>query len=375
MDCEKFKEYLDNYANLTNDEKLEMNEHAAHCEQCREEMDFFLSIIAVSASLPQIEPPVDFMDKLNERIDKEERSAANIARKLAANVRKNWKQYTAAAACFALIVTVTANRSMFMDVMDNDSGDTGVITEVTDSGNVSDNQPLQDAVIQSDEANIPDIIESAPEIAHNAENTHANTQSGAAVKTPKTQTAAVVTENKQSTNIIPSVKPSINTTIEPQITDSHEQAADTAQTAAEGYSIDENSAIATADAQNSKIRAYDPSDDGISAQSENAAVGYSLSDESESIARGVCHKLDKDGNPVETDDNPKAIGKLQISTSEPDKAMEVIRQYSFSKSGNMYITDSENLSLLLSGLNREGIRYTDYTLSGSGSIQFEIVFN
>lgn len=49
-------------------------------------------------------------------------------------VRRNWKQYTAAAACFALVAVVTANSNMFVDKMNgNDDGVIQEETVVTDS--------------------------------------------------------------------------------------------------------------------------------------------------------------------------------------------------------------------------------------------------
>ena len=48
MDCESFGKYLDNYENLTEQEKSDMDEHAANCEECRAELDFFMSMIATA---------------------------------------------------------------------------------------------------------------------------------------------------------------------------------------------------------------------------------------------------------------------------------------------------------------------------------------
>ena len=38
MDCESFGKYLDNYESLTEQEKSDMDEHAAKCEECRAEL-------------------------------------------------------------------------------------------------------------------------------------------------------------------------------------------------------------------------------------------------------------------------------------------------------------------------------------------------
>ena len=71
--------------------------------------------------------------ELNVRIDEEEKKKARITRRVMRNVRRNWKQYTAAAACFVLVV-VTANSNMFVDKMNgNDDGVIQEETVVTDS--------------------------------------------------------------------------------------------------------------------------------------------------------------------------------------------------------------------------------------------------
>lgn len=60
------------------------------------------------------------MEKLNVRIDEEEKKKARITRRVMRNVRRNWKQYTAAAACFALVAVVTATAICSSDKMNRE---------------------------------------------------------------------------------------------------------------------------------------------------------------------------------------------------------------------------------------------------------------
>ena len=134
MNCDKFNECLDNYENLSDETKQKMDKHALECANCKSELEFMRSIISTAKSLPDINVPVDFMEKLNVRIDEEEKKKARITRRVMRNVRRNWKQYTAAAACFALVAVVTANSNMFVDKMNgNDDGVIQEETVVTDS--------------------------------------------------------------------------------------------------------------------------------------------------------------------------------------------------------------------------------------------------
>ena len=71
MDCEKFREMLDNYSDLSPQELDTLEAHALVCGECKRELEFMRSIINTVQSLPEIDPPADFLDKINERIDKE----------------------------------------------------------------------------------------------------------------------------------------------------------------------------------------------------------------------------------------------------------------------------------------------------------------
>ena len=82
------------------------------------------------------------------------------------NVRRNWKQYTAAAACFALVAVVTANSNMFVDKMNgNDDGVIQEETVVTDSDGNTAVSTTAPAVAAQDNAeeNQPTVFEETVE--------------------------------------------------------------------------------------------------------------------------------------------------------------------------------------------------------------------
>ena len=58
-----------------------MDKHALECTNCKSELEFMRSIISTAKSLPDINVPVDFMEKLNVRIDEEERKSTNVTRR------------------------------------------------------------------------------------------------------------------------------------------------------------------------------------------------------------------------------------------------------------------------------------------------------
>ncbi|MBQ8301821.1 MAG: hypothetical protein IJX57_07675 [Clostridia bacterium] len=299
MNCEKFNECLDNYENLTDAQKLDMTAHANECEKCRKELDFMLSIIATTASLPKIEPPADFMKNLNVLIDAEEKKRKRIANVIFTNVRRNWQQYTAAAACFALVAVITANSNMLLDNMNNDTDD--VI-------------PTQNYVI-------PISTEAPAEVVVPAE---------IPVEQPVIEQKVSVTENKikpakkaqpvkpqtqvSTENVSQPAEVAVQVTNEPVVVEQTEEVQDygiaTArimhETSSEGYTMQGRSMDMP------QMAAYNP---------EEIQAGYSLAEEG-SIAHGA-HTAAATAQPE------KAIGKLKISAEDADEAMDVILLYSY----------------------------------------------
>ena len=198
MNCDKFNECLDNYENLSDETKQKMDKHALECANCKSELEFMRSIISTAKSLPDINVPVDFMEKLNVRIDEEEKKKARITRRVMRNVRRNWKQYTAAAACFALVAVVTANSNMFVDKMNgNDDGVIQEETVVTDSDGNAAVSTTAPAVAAQDNAeeNQPTVFE---ETVENTIPENKTAKSTSSLATAKPQTSASTNSVKSS---------------------------------------------------------------------------------------------------------------------------------------------------------------------------------
>ena len=153
MICEEFGRMLDNYENLTDEEKLEMTAHAASCEECQKELDFLLAIINQLNTLPKIQTPSDFGAKLNKRLDIEVSRAGSL-RGILNSVKRNYRQYSTIAACLVLAVVIGANGKTLLDRMSPDSG--GAPVTVTDRPSGASNT-VADAVDNQAETdtNIP----------------------------------------------------------------------------------------------------------------------------------------------------------------------------------------------------------------------------
>lgn len=116
MDCKAFSDLLDNYANLTKDEISMLEEHAAVCESCGKELEFFKSIINVTASLPQAEPPADLLDRINDEIDRQSKPLLFL-NKVYYNVKANVKQYSTVAACLLVGLVVGLNNGSISNML------------------------------------------------------------------------------------------------------------------------------------------------------------------------------------------------------------------------------------------------------------------
>ena len=59
MDCSEFFRMLDNYSSLSGTQLAELEAHAAECDKCRNELEFFKHITKTAASLKAPSPPSD----------------------------------------------------------------------------------------------------------------------------------------------------------------------------------------------------------------------------------------------------------------------------------------------------------------------------
>jgi hypothetical protein len=419
MNCEDFGRYLDDYENLTAIDKSHMLEHAAMCEKCQAELDFFLSMIATTNSLPKIEPPADFMDKLGERLDAEDKRVVS-ASKIVYHIRRNWKQYTAAAACLALVTVITANRSMLLDRYVENS-DNGVISEETipagstaapvDEGANTNATPIPvpaTAVPSTGAATAPaanttpapfgktnTFAATTAPAAKRQSNTvvpaaRQSQASSSAQSTPRNQTPitapVIAAESVPAVVNVPTAGSASATESVPVVSEqaptsqsAQEQATSEApktestQTKRTKSKSDDDYGIAHINDPTSSV-AYDIRAEEVKASIEASEVkaNYSLAEGDEQIAYGRYYTLDRNGNPISS---ASGIGSIKISSDDEELAMEIIDRYPHDESGNVYTTDSVNLTRMLSKLKSEGVNFTDYTLDDPGEVKFKVIFN
>ncbi|MCC8160333.1 MAG: hypothetical protein LIO53_03295 [Oscillospiraceae bacterium] len=379
MDCEKFNECLDNYENLSEENRMMMAVHAAECESCKRELEFMLSIMETVKTLPKIETPPDFMDNLNLRIDAEEREKRRIAKRVFLNVRRNWKQYATAAACFALVAVLTANGK---DLIGNMYGnDDGVIQETAVTENSDAQQSQSDEILnESEPAGTEETVIADAEITETEEN---YTVSSDISPTKTTVLASVSQTNNTAGEAAAAV------TAEP-VAESAEMPVSADTDTSDGTDViveteannaaEEQTAAVTESSDGYALQTYEAANESGYAAVEttsrpqgeyappngesNAQTDYSLA-EVGSIARG--RSYDEERN------REKAIGNLKISESDAEKAMDVILLYSYALDDVYYSTNADSLSMMLSKLSQKGVGYKNYIPSYDGDITFKLV--
>lgn len=341
MTCKEFCEMLDNYANLTDDERVAMAEHAESCAVCREELNFMLEIIDQLNALPKLQPPADFIGKLNERIDIE---ANSKKRRVLEFIKSNYKYCSTAAACLLLAVVVGINGKPIIDIMVNTPSETPV-------------DPVSNIAETVHPTETPDEI--VADVPKTADETYT---ANAATPAEQTQPAATTRRTAQRTNTArnsAAVREAVTPKIESVPTSNIEVAKQNNETA------DITSQSETAEADNA-AGAYRIAKGNYRMPSDSEMSGgepdmQSLEDKSRSvsidknadmaIAHGRYYIVANDIK-VSMDDN-----EIGLSGDDAQRAIEVIEQYTDVQDADYYVINSENVSQMLEHMDREGIDY------------------
>lgn len=128
MDCSEFSRMLDSYADLDKFQIAELDIHAAQCEKCRAELEFFRLITKTTASLEAPSPPSDLKDRINSEIDKMPKQS--FIKTVTDNIKVNIRQYATLAACLVLGIVVGVNGQMMSRRISGGDND-GVIRRQT----------------------------------------------------------------------------------------------------------------------------------------------------------------------------------------------------------------------------------------------------
>lgn len=400
MDCNMFREMLDNYENLTEEEKLNMAEHTAVCEECREEFDFFMSIMNSVKTLPEMEVPDDFLENVNKRIDAEVKGD-----KIIRMIRKNWKQYSTVAACLIVAVVIGVNSDMLVSKMTPE--DNGIVISEKKSSSVPEKtqmpvqKPDEKAKETAKETAAPAEQTAQPEKQEsNQDSLHARIAAGmnGLKSLPIEQSQTPVVASQPSTvNTAPSVKsnptkapekntavPStqvpavINENMEAEIPENYQMPQEQI-TVAESRQMPEAEASAVPETE-ATDQPYTIARAGYSipqtygnadTDEYDAASDYSISNEEAEISLSAAYDISEESYSTQI----QSRGSLYIPIGDANEFMVLLNSYISGSEGEYYLITPGSLAALLGELEEAGINYGEFIdSSATGQIAFNVVF-
>lgn len=432
MDCGKFAEILDRYADLSADEIDELNDHADNCEKCADELSFMRSIIYTVGSLPPIEPPADFLDTLNVRLDNElskEKRLKRFMRKSAPYIRK----YGSIAACLAVGITIGMNADTLVSHMNgnddgvisstvsystdapvvSDTNDIAVVTTAAPSAASPNFAPVQTPALSAKSKPnvtmppIPNAATAQPSLQAKTPAASAkNTQSAPAIKpqytvpssanTRTVYSAPIGTATATNAPIADDVKPvpaADDTTAKPAF---DEATAKPAPAVANNMSTPDTAASLNARA----MPASETSDDGIAAYADVPAPvriapnvnptqitdtppAYSVvrvnEDDSEQYA--VLQDLSEDTSDYSiVSPQPETVeayaplsSTIVVKAEDADRVKEIVAVFINGTYGNYYMITAKDMNTMLGQLDRENIWYNANITDSGDKVSFKLV--
>lgn len=328
MDCSEFQSMLDSYAELDDIKRAQMDEHCIVCEKCREELEFYKSVINAVSTLPKMEAPKSLLDDINARIDKEEKKQ-NVFTLLG----KHSYRYGAVAACVALVAIVGVKNSGLVDRLINK--DYGVVMETTQT--VASTEAPQATQAVSPEPVVTAAPTSEPTAEPKSTKKPVKVTPKPTVKpqkktTVKTVTAPVVTI---APTAVPTPAPTAEPTAVPVVTD-----APAMETPA--YTIQER--------------------------------GYRLPQEGEETAYSVNENNEDYSISTASEEWAVVSTTLTISSEDEERVRELIDIYTSDFDGASYTIDPERMEYMLDVFTQEGIEYNDSAMEATKGADKSMVF-
>lgn len=390
MICEEFQHMLDNYESLTDKEKLMMTEHAAECKSCREDMDFMLSIIGVTKTLPEIKAPEDFLDKLNIRIDREEIKEKKL-RRLWRLTKTDWKRYSAVAACLLLAAVVGVNGNVLVSRMNGNSS--GVITEerVTSDDNNGNNERVYELTSEQESTDEP--VSDALQMPVSSLPPEETLQPEAPLKTAPAESKSVSDNRSAASTASPALKAPAVTKRPAAEQQSAKPEPNTNSDFASGFELTEETPVpeenaATPEPYTLARERYRipiesvPYGDAVSIDENDdgkTVDGYSLAENKAEIALGMYTPIDKDGNPTDYPIETKAVSDVPagstilVSSEDEGKVRSLMDRYITGNYGIYYMTTEDKLNMLFEEMDKAGINYEKFISSSTEKVSFKLV--
>ena len=359
MTCEDFAQKLDNYENITEDEKLEMLLHSQTCAECKKELELMHSIINVTKTLPRLSVPDNFLDALNERIDAETGVKDRIS--IITHLKYNWQKYSAVAACMLLVAVIGTNGDMLVSRM-NGNGNGVIVDTVTTTSSPSGQAVVEKETIKPEieEKKEEKIVVPIADEASKYEQVHQN-------KAAKTPDAEVRVSNPAVT---PKVEPTPVEGVKETATPKQPAENETADVkeAVQSFSLEEN------------VRAIDNNDATVLPTEDPYEINTDGKRSRYAIASGMQYPLDENGEPI-TDYFEKNVQQysiyadtlIMIAAEDYEMAMNIIWKHISGSYGSYYFVTIPSYETMVGELSDEGINFEANMSAITDTITFRVI--
>lgn len=405
MDCSEFFRMLDNYSSLSGTQLAELEAHAAECDKCRNELEFFKHITKTAASLKAPSPPSDLADRINAEIDRLPKPG--FIRSAANSVKRNIRQYATVAACLVLGIVVGINGKMMNERISGSDNDGLISSTVSETrGGSAANDPDTTAIPSSadgtapaaatvgtpaPEAVVPPAIQpgmervsespSRPAADAARSNSVPNDPPSLGSDTPEAD-AAPSQGNAQSGTSGRIIAPanafgSVSETIDAQTSEVQEDPSkaeinpiapqsDTETTPVEAAETAENNDVSGTESYTIAHESYHLPDENTAAlptqnnEGETEVENYALSDDA---------RTEYGYKAVDTEP-----GRLAVYSEDSDKFLEIMSEFSVESSSEGNKMESGEFYSFLSSLDAAGINYSYIERGTSGDhVMFIVV--
>lgn len=370
MDHSEFYNMLDRYSQLSDAELARLEAHAAECEDCRRELEFFKSINETVSSLKAPSPPPDLADRINSAID--ELPKPGLIRAAADNIRSNIRQYAAAAACLAIGIIVGANGAMISERLSGSDDDGVIRTETVVNGGVAapddgSETPKEDTPATPAADSPADTVGNTEQSAQTGDAEERTNTAGTASAVTSSATAAVSsgslsqsgsgTQTAAAASVsAPATEPSRPATEQPRATAQTERELPAAEPA-----LEQAPAENTRDSADDETDTYTIAQDTYHLPDTYAAAPSADPTEGEVESYALAQDT---GSEVGYADTAVTPDKLVVYAADSDEFMDIMGRFNVVSSSTANRMTSGDFFTLLATLDAEGVNYS-YVTRGS----------
>ena len=348
MDCIEFQKMMEDYENLSDEQKKLLKEHTKGCAECAAFLDEYEQMLETLKSMPKLTAPDNFLSDLNKRIDSE----CPKRNKFLVHIKRYSYRYSAAAACIALLAVIGVNTKDYIGKMN--SSDDGVI----ESFDVTDRKDLP--IVSQKPQQMPDLPKKAESTSSAAPKSEPKQTSNPVTVAPKAPKATAQPTARPTAKAVS--KPLATAVPQPNSATLSPTAAPEKDYNTTIYEISTSDAAPTERVSENTVTATEKP---LSTQKALNPDEYELPD-SDNTNASINTSAQYEHN----------VNSIEVSYAGVDKVKEIMNEYSISQNGECYNVSTDKLDEFVQAMNDIGVEINENLIeSDSDTIMFKIVIS